>query len=65
MSGGLGTLQTVSIVSAFPFTIIVIVSIISIIKALREEVKTSQEQCEKIYTKKDSKVINKANINLD
>ncbi|CEH35511.1 BCCT family transporter [Romboutsia lituseburensis] len=65
MSGGLGTLQTVSIVSAFPFTIIVIVSIISIIKALREEVKTSQEQCEKFYTKKDSKVINKANINLD
>ena len=29
----------VSIVSAFPFTIIVLLSIVSIIKALREEVK--------------------------
>jgi glycine betaine transporter len=39
LSGGLETLQVVSIVSAFPFTIIVIISIISIIKALREETK--------------------------
>ena len=39
LSGGLKTLQTVSIVSAFPFTIIVSISIISIVKALREEVK--------------------------
>ncbi|MDB8792804.1 BCCT family transporter [Romboutsia sp. 1001216sp1] len=39
LSGGLDTLQMVSIVSAFPFTIIVLLSIVSIIKALREEVK--------------------------
>lgn len=37
MSGGLETLQTVSIVSAFPFAIIMIVSIVSITKALKAE----------------------------
>ncbi|MEG2788232.1 MAG: BCCT family transporter [Romboutsia sp.] len=40
LSGGLETLQTVSIVSAFPFAIIMMVSIVSVMKALKEEFKT-------------------------
>lgn len=43
LSGGLQTLQMVSIVSAFPFAIIVNISIVSIVKALREEVKQSEK----------------------
>ncbi|MGL5329858.1 MAG: BCCT family transporter [Peptostreptococcaceae bacterium] len=37
LSGGLETLQTVSIVSSFPFAIIMFLSIISMMKALNEE----------------------------
>lgn len=47
LSGGLETLQMVSIISAFPFTIIVMIGMISIIKALRKEVKE-----ETIYKRK-------------
>ncbi|WP_330362402.1 BCCT family transporter [[Clostridium] dakarense] len=52
LSGGLGTLQTVSIVSAFPFTIIVLLSMVSIIKALREEVKESKLKSKKEVSEK-------------
>ena len=44
ISGGLETLQTVSIVSAFPFAIIMLISIVSITKALKEEVKLEEEK---------------------
>ncbi len=44
ISGGLETLQTVSIISAFPFAIIMLISIVSIIKALKEEVKLEEEK---------------------
>ena len=37
IAGGLGMLQTASIVVAFPFAIVMIFAMISIIKALREE----------------------------
>ncbi|HSQ88067.1 BCCT family transporter [Romboutsia sp.] len=52
LSGGLKTLQTVSIVSAFPFTIIVSISIISIVKALREEVKQKHKSLSYRHTEK-------------
>ena len=38
-AGGLGTLQTASIVAAFPFAIIMIFAMVSLVKVLREEVK--------------------------
>ncbi len=39
--GGLGALQTASIIAAFPFAIILILIVISIIKAFREEARVS------------------------
>lgn len=47
ISGGLDTLQKVSIISAFPFAIIMIFSIVSTMKALKEEVKV--EKTKKYY----------------
>ena len=37
LAGGLGTLQTASIAAAFPFAIVMIFSMVSLMKALREE----------------------------
>lgn len=53
MSGGLETLQTVSIVSAFPFAIIMIVSIVSITKALKTEFKVENESKKEFVSKKE------------
>lgn len=53
MSGGLETLQTVSIVSAFPFAIIMIVSIVSITKALKTEFKVENEVKKEFVSKKE------------
>ena len=38
-AGGLGTLQTASIAAAFPFAIVMLFGMVSLVKALREEVK--------------------------
>ncbi|WP_373599117.1 BCCT family transporter [Paraclostridium bifermentans] len=63
ISGGLDTLQTVSIVSAFPFAVIMLVSIVSIMKALRQEFEPEQERVKvKVTTKvaeKEYRVENK------
>lgn len=53
MSGGLETLQTVSIVSAFPFAIIMVVSIVSITKALKTEFKVENEVKKEFVSKKE------------
>lgn len=63
ISGGLDTLQTVSIVSAFPFAVIMLISIISIMKALKQEFEPEQERVKvKVTTKiaeKEYRVENK------
>ncbi len=40
-SGGLGALQTAAIVSAFPFAIILLFMIWSLLRALKEDAKTA------------------------
>lgn len=56
MSGGLETLQTVSIVSAFPFAIIMVVSIVSITKALKAEFRDESKVLKKDFvSEKESK----------
>ncbi|MFB1051883.1 BCCT family transporter [Paraliobacillus sp. JSM ZJ581] len=42
-SGGLGALQTASIVSAFPFTFILLMMIVSLVKALKEDYQEQNE----------------------
>lgn len=63
ISGGLDTLQTVSIVSAFPFAVIMLISIVSIMKALKQEFEPEQEKVKvKVTTKvgeKEYRVENK------
>ena len=63
ISGGLDTLQTVSIVSAFPFAVIMLVSIVSIMKALKQEFEPQEDRVKvKVTTKipeKDYRVENK------
>jgi glycine betaine transporter len=44
ISGGLGGLQTASIVTAFPFAIIMLLMIVSLNKALKEEVKIEKQK---------------------
>ena len=61
ISGGLETLQTVSIVSAFPFAIIMLISIVSITKALKEEFRLEEEKAKiiKKAVEKEYRVSNK------
>lgn len=63
ISGGLETLQTVSIISAFPFAIIMLISIVSIIKALKEEVKVEEEKSKIIKKAIDKEYRVEKNIN--
>jgi glycine betaine transporter len=55
-SGGLDTLQKVSIISAFPFAIIMLVSIASISKALSAEFEPEKEIKKQTVLKKEYKV---------
>ncbi len=56
-SGGLGALQMASIVAAFPFEIIMILMVFSLVKSLREEKVKNNQNLSKEFKKMETNLV--------